>query len=112
VVQVRADAYMNRQYLDPVFLRRYPEEMREVFGDAWPDFPAADLEHIRQPSDFVGVNYYTRKVTKNDPLVLPVRASGARQKHHIPRPTGRSIPKGSPTRSSASNASTATSPST
>ena len=24
----RADAYMNRQYLDPVFLGRYPEEMR------------------------------------------------------------------------------------
>ena len=79
---VRADAYMNRQYLDPVFLGRYPEEMREVFGDAWPDFPAADLEHIRQPLDFVGVNYYTRRVTKNDPLALPVRANGVRQKHH------------------------------
>ena len=24
----RADAYMNRQYLDPVFLGRYPEELR------------------------------------------------------------------------------------
>jgi beta-glucosidase len=85
---VRADAYMNRQYLDPVFLGRYPEEMREVFGEAWPDFPAADLEHIRQPIDFVGVNYYTRKVTKNDPLALPVRAHGVWQKHHTYTETG------------------------
>ncbi len=28
----RADAYMNRQYLDPVFLGSYPEEMAEIFG--------------------------------------------------------------------------------
>jgi beta-glucosidase len=79
---VRADAYMNRQYLDPVFLGRYPEEMREIFGEAWPDFPAADLALIRQPIDFVGVNYYTRRVTKNDPAALPVRAGGVRQTRH------------------------------
>jgi beta-glucosidase len=85
---LRADAYMNRQYLDPVFLGRYPEEMREVFGDAWPDFPAADLDHIRQPIDFVGVNYYTRKVTKNDPFALPVRANGVWQRHHTYTETG------------------------
>jgi beta-glucosidase len=78
----RADAYMNRQYLDPVFFGRYPEEMREVFGEAWPDFPAADLAHIRQPIDFVGVNYYTRRVTRNAPLSLPVRADGVRQRQH------------------------------
>jgi beta-glucosidase len=78
----RADAYMNRQYLDPVFFGRYPEEMREVFGEAWPDFPAADLEQIRQPIDYVGVNYYTRRVTRNDPSVLPLRANGVRQRQH------------------------------
>jgi len=78
----RADAYMNRQFLDPVFLGRYPEEMREVFGDAWPDHPASDLEHIRQPIDFVGVNYYTRRVTQNDPSALPVQASWVQQRQH------------------------------
>jgi beta-glucosidase len=78
----RADAYMNRQYLDPVFLGRYPEEMREVFGEAWPDFPAADLEQIRQPIDYVGVNYYTRRVTRNDPAIFPLRANGVRQRQH------------------------------
>jgi beta-glucosidase len=80
---IRGDAYMNRQYLEPVFLGRYPDELKDVFGEAWPDFPAADLDHIRQPIDFVGVNYYTRKVTRNDPSALPVRAIGVRQKQHV-----------------------------
>jgi beta-glucosidase len=70
----RADAYMNRQYLDPVFDGRYPDEMREVFGLAWPDFPAADFDAIRRPLDFVGINYYTRGVVRHDPLFWPVGA--------------------------------------
>ena len=39
----RAEAYMNRQYLDPVFFGRYPEEMVEIFGEAWPEWPARGL---------------------------------------------------------------------
>jgi beta-glucosidase len=75
----RADAYMNRQYLDPIRLGRSPREMREVFGDAWPGFGKADLAAVRQPVDFVGVNYYQRSVVENDPTALPVRASGVPQ---------------------------------
>ncbi|HEY4575375.1 MAG TPA: GH1 family beta-glucosidase [Thermoanaerobaculia bacterium] len=78
----RADAYMNRQYLDPVFHGRYPDEMAEIFGEAWPDFSSDDLAWIRQPIDFLGVNYYTRNVTKFDPSALPVRASAVKQKRH------------------------------
>ncbi len=76
----RADAYINRQYLDPLFLGRYPAEMREIFGEAWPDFPEADLDHIRRPIDFLGINYYTRKVTRHDPAAPPVCAGGVRQR--------------------------------
>jgi beta-glucosidase len=75
----RADAYMNRQYLDPVFHGRYPEEMAEIFGVAWPEFPAAELKRIRQPIDFLGVNYYTRRVTRHDAADWPVMAPGVRQ---------------------------------
>ena len=35
----RADAYMNRQYLDPIFFGEYPQAMAELFGEAWPAFP-------------------------------------------------------------------------
>jgi beta-glucosidase len=63
----RADAYMNRQYLDPVFHGRYPAAMRDIFGAAWPDWPAADFASIGQKIDFLGINYYTRSVTRDDP---------------------------------------------
>ncbi|HEX7049219.1 MAG TPA: GH1 family beta-glucosidase [Longimicrobiales bacterium] len=84
----RADAYMNRQYLDPVFLGAYPDELREIFGPAWPEFPDADLRQIRQPIDFLGINYYTRAVTRHDPAALPVRAATVRQPRHAYTETG------------------------
>jgi beta-glucosidase len=68
----RAEAYMNRQYLDPLFLGRYPGELPGIYGEAWPDHPAADLELIRQPLDFLGVNYYTRGVTRDAPGRRPL----------------------------------------
>jgi beta-glucosidase len=75
----RADAYMNRQYLDPVFLGRHPAGLRDVFGEAWPEVPDEDLRLIRQPIDFLGINYYTRSVVKDDPTALPVREGRVRQ---------------------------------
>jgi beta-glucosidase len=71
----RADAYMNRQYLDPLFLGRYPEEMAQIFGEAWPRWPADDVERLRQPIDFLGVNYYTRSVTRFDPHAWLLQAA-------------------------------------
>lgn len=62
----RVDAYMNRQYLDPALLGSYPPEMTEIFGEAWPAWPAEDLALIQQPIDFIGVNYYTRGVKRDD----------------------------------------------
>ncbi len=84
----RADAYMNRQYLDPVFGRSYPEEMAEMFGAAWPSFPAADFDTLSVPFDFLGVNYYTRAVTAADPTVPVERAIRVRQPEAIYTETG------------------------
>ena len=75
----RADAYMNRQYLDPVFRGEYPAELREIFGEAWPEWPDEDYALIRQPIDFLGVNYYTRNVTQHDDKAWPLRASPVKQ---------------------------------
>ena len=75
----RVDAYMNRQYLDPVFLGRYPEELSQIFGEAWPRWPDEDFELIRQPIDFVGINYYTRSVRRDDVRMWPLRAAAVRQ---------------------------------
>ena len=84
----RGDAYMNRQYLDPVFLGKYPDEMRDIFGNAWPDFPADDFTLIGEKIDFLGVNYYTRGVVRDDPLALPVCIAYVRQPEHAYTETG------------------------
>jgi beta-glucosidase len=70
-----AHAYMNRQYLDPLFLGAYPEEMAGIFGDAWPSFPDEEMKLLREPFDFLGVNYYTRSVNRHDPAAPPLHAS-------------------------------------
>jgi beta-glucosidase len=85
---LRAEAYMNRQFLDPALLGRYPEALREIFGEAWPEIPAADLEAIRRPIDFLGVNYYTRSVTQSDPGSYPLGSSGVKQPRHTYTETG------------------------
>ena len=74
-----ADAYMNRQYLDPVFLGAYPDALAQIYGPAWPDHAAADLDFIRQPLDWLGINYYARGVTAHDPRGVPVKATPVRQ---------------------------------
>jgi beta-glucosidase len=71
----RADAYMNRQYLDPALKGEYPVELKEIFGEAWPDRPASDLADIAQPVDFIGLNYYTRNVMRHDETQWPLKAA-------------------------------------
>ncbi len=74
----RAHAYMNEQYLHPALLGRYPDELKDIFGDAWPQFPRDDFKLIVQPLDFVGINYYTRSVTAATES-YPLGASPVRQ---------------------------------
>jgi beta-glucosidase len=85
---IRADAYMNRQYLDPIFFGRSPDELAETFGDAWPRWPADDVAFIRQPIDFLGVNYYTRSVTRFDPDAWLLQAAPTLQKRATYTETG------------------------
>lgn len=78
----RADAYMNRIFLDPIVHGRYPAELADVFGAAWPDLPADDLDEIQTATDFFGINYYTRAVCVHDPSDPPERARRVRQPRH------------------------------
>ncbi|MEW9625399.1 GH1 family beta-glucosidase [Rhodanobacter geophilus] len=84
----RADAYMNLQFADPALLGSYPPELRDVYGEAWPDFPADDFRLTRQPVDFVGLNYYTRAVVRHDADALPLRAVPVHQPHRTHTETG------------------------
>jgi beta-glucosidase len=79
----RADAYMNRHYLDPVFRGEYPVELTDAFGDAWPDFPATDWPLIQTPIDFLGVNFYSRNVVRDAPGEHPLRTARVRQTQNV-----------------------------
>ncbi|MGQ9368999.1 GH1 family beta-glucosidase [Azospirillum sp. ST 5-10] len=58
------DAVWNRSCLDPLFHGRYPERLE---ADVAPLLRAGDLEAIRQPVDWLGINYYSRMHQQPDP---------------------------------------------
>ncbi len=56
----REDGEFNRWFLEPLLLGEYPADIWEGYGADVPEVHPGDLEMIRQPLDFLGVNYYTR----------------------------------------------------
>ncbi|MFJ9130633.1 GH1 family beta-glucosidase [Streptomyces sp. NPDC102340] len=60
-----SDGYVNRWFLDPVHGRGYPADMRAHWEQAVGELDfirAGDLDTIATGSDFIGVNYYTRRI--------------------------------------------------
>jgi beta-glucosidase len=63
----RSDGYTNRWFLDPVLRGTYPADLLDIYARAVGplDFiQAGDLAAIATPSDFLGVNYYHRRIVK------------------------------------------------
>jgi beta-glucosidase len=59
------DMWNNTWYADPAFLGEYPEDGLRVFGaEAAPPVRAGDLETIRQPLDFCGLNIYDGRMVR------------------------------------------------
>jgi beta-glucosidase len=54
-----ADAEMNGLYLDPVLHGRYPDNVSAELAPPAELILDGDLETIRQPLDFLGINYYS-----------------------------------------------------
>jgi beta-glucosidase len=63
----RHDGAFNRWFLDPIFGRGYPPDMVEWYGVDMPIIEPGDLEAMAAPVDFLGVNYYTRRIMRADP---------------------------------------------
>lgn len=84
----RADAYMNRQYLDPLLLGRHPEEMAVIFGEAWTPLSDTDLRRVSQKMDLLGMNYYTRSIAGNAAENPPVGDRVARNSRAVYTETG------------------------
>jgi beta-glucosidase len=62
----RATACANHWVLDPLLLGRYPQPLEDVWPQARPPVRAGDMEAIRVPMDFLGINYYFRQVVASD----------------------------------------------
>ncbi|MCL4248108.1 MAG: beta-glucosidase [Anaerolineae bacterium] len=63
----RHDGHLNRWYLDPLFRGHYPSDMVELWQADLPDIMPGDMEQISVPTDFLGVNYYSRHVVADAP---------------------------------------------
>jgi beta-glucosidase len=60
----RYDGFVNRWYLDPLFKGSYPQDISEMFSFFMPPIQDGDLQTINAPIDFLGVNFYERKIVK------------------------------------------------
>lgn len=56
------DGRLVRWYMDPLFKGHYPQDVLDHLGTDAPDVEAGDLDIIKAPMDFLGVNYYSRTV--------------------------------------------------
>ncbi|MFI6560489.1 GH1 family beta-glucosidase [Streptomyces sp. NPDC050534] len=62
----RQDGHINRWWLDPVYGRGFPADMREVYGVELPEHEG-DLAKIAAPLDWHGLNYYMPSTVADDP---------------------------------------------
>ncbi len=60
------DGKLRRWYMDPLFNGHYPQDVIEHLGDDAPYVEAGDMDRIRVPIDFVGINYYSRGMASAD----------------------------------------------
>jgi len=67
--RIRAEGYMNRLFVDPVFRGEWPEELIEAMGgpegEAWREVLSESTAPLREPIDWLGVNYYSRAVVRH-----------------------------------------------
>ncbi|MBC7249467.1 MAG: beta-glucosidase [Anaerolineae bacterium] len=62
----REDGILNRWYLNPLAARGYPADIVQHYGRPMDFVQANDLETIAVPLDFVGLNYYTRRIVRSN----------------------------------------------
>lgn len=74
----RHDGFLNRWFLDPIFVGSYPADMLDWFGALAPKGQPGDMSVISRRVDFLGVNYYSRSVVRYDPHDGLLKAKGVR----------------------------------
>ncbi len=82
----RFHAWFNRWFLDPIYGRGYPAQIvaEEAAAGRWPEEGPAwlrpgDLDEMAVPTDFLGVNYYSRAILRG-----PEEGNLPRALHEVP----------------------------
>ena len=60
IARTHANEYINHWYIKPLFDGCYPDVISALLENERPPIEDGDFETIRQPMDFIGINYYTR----------------------------------------------------
>jgi beta-glucosidase len=63
------DGWINRWFMDPLYGRHYPADMVSAFANHLHDMDFVqpdDMESIAVHTDFLGINYYSRSVTRDE----------------------------------------------
>ena len=64
--QARAESYMNRLFIDPIITGEWPQALVDFMGeDAWREVLDESTAPLREPIDWLGVNYYSRNVVRH-----------------------------------------------
>ncbi len=72
------DQKYNRWFLDPIVGRGYPQLAWKDYGDDVPEVLPADLERMAPPLDFLGINYYSRRVCHDPAPQTGVASQGGK----------------------------------
>jgi len=67
------DGLTIRWYMDALLRGQYPEDVLSFLGEDAPRVLEGDMDVIRRPLDFLGINYYTRNVSGTGAPLDPVR---------------------------------------
>ncbi len=51
-------------FTDPVILGKYPDNAKKLYGEDLPELTAEEIEIMKQPLDFLGMNNYTGHVVR------------------------------------------------
>jgi beta-glucosidase len=68
------DGLTIRWYMDALLRGCYPDDVLAFLGEDAPQIAAGDMEAIRQPLDFLGINYYTRHLSGTGAPLEPVKS--------------------------------------
>ena len=70
----RVEEVVNRFFLDPLYFGRYPQQALRRVARYLPRGWEKDLPDMREPGDFLGLNYYSGQSYRHAPLAPVLRA--------------------------------------